>query len=106
MDKNLLKSLVSEASGLALSNCWGENAFDINMKILEIDENNSAACTRLAKYYRLNDNLSDAKKMYSRALEINPNSIGARNNLIEIEEYQKDKAYFDTLSTEDELYNA
>jgi tetratricopeptide (TPR) repeat protein len=74
--------------------------------ILEMDSSNSAACTRLAKYFKLNDNLMEAKKMYSKALEINPNNQGAMNNLIEIETYQQDRDFIDKLTTSREAYDS
>lgn len=106
MNRDLLGKLVSKASEMALANNWGEKAFKINMMILKIDSSNSAACTRLAKYFRLNDNLIEAKNMYSRALEINPNNQGAKNNLIEIETYQHDKEFVDRFPTSQEAYDA
>ncbi len=99
MNKNLLEKLVSKASEMALANKWGENAFKINMMILEMDSMNSAACTRLAKYFKLHNNWPEAKNMYSKALEINPNHQGARNNLIEIEKYENEKEFVDKLTT-------
>lgn len=99
MNRDLLSKLVSKASEMALANKWGENAFKINKMILEIDNSNSAACTRLAKYYKLHDNFAEAKNMYSKALEINPNNQGARNNLIDMEKYQNELDFIDKLTT-------
>ncbi len=106
MNRELFDQLVSNASEMALANKWGEKAFKTNMKIIEIDSSNSPAYTRLAKYFRLNDNLTEAKNMYSKALEINPNNQGARNNLIEIETYQHDKEFVDMLPTSREAFDA
>lgn len=99
MNRNLLSKLVSKAGEMAVANNWGENAFKINTMILKMDSTNSAACTRLAKYFRLHNNLPEAKNMYSKALEINPNNQGAKNNLIEIEKYQNEKEFVDKLTT-------
>ena len=91
MDNEKLKRLVDRAGKMATLNMWGETAYKINMAILRIDGNNAAACTRLAKYYKLNDNIQEAKNMYLRALEINPNNRGAINNLDDMERDQHGK---------------
>lgn len=88
-----LQRLIDRAGKMATLNMWGENAYKINMAILRIDGNNSAACTRLAKYYKLNDNLEEAKAMYLKALEINPNNRGAINNLEDMERDQHKKKH-------------
>jgi tetratricopeptide (TPR) repeat protein len=105
MNRDLFDKLVNKASEMALANKWNEKAYKINMMLLEMDSQNSAACTRLAKYFKLNDNLMEAKKMYSMALEINPNNQGAKNNLLEIETYQHEKEFVDMLSTGREAYD-
>lgn len=84
-----LAKLVDKAGEMALRNIWGDNAYKINMAILKMDHNNCAACTRLAKYYRLNDNIAEAKNMYLKALDIDPTNRGAINNLNDIEKDQK-----------------
>lgn len=99
MNRDLFDKLVIRASEMALANKWGEKSLKINTLILEMDNSNSAACTRLAKYFKLHDDWLEAKKMYSKALEINPNNQGAINNLIDIEKYQTDKEFVDNLTT-------
>lgn len=67
MNKNLLERLVNKASEMALANKWGENAFKINMMILEMDSMNSAKC--LQKAYTLEPLLKYAvslAKIYSK----------------------------------------
>ena len=98
-----LKMLVDKAGEMALRNVWGENAFKINMAILKMDQKNSAACTRLAKYYKLNDNIGEAKNMYLKALDIDPNNRGAMNNLSDIEKDQKETDTVDKMKTTGEL---
>lgn len=88
--KNIkLQMLVDKAREMALCNIWGENAYKINMAILKMDNNNCAACTRLAKYHKLNSNIAEAKNMYLKALDIDPNNRGAINNLEEFERNEK-----------------
>lgn len=103
MNNMNLQKLLDKAGKMALSNTWGENAYKINMEILEIDNNNCAACTRLAKYYKLNDNIAEAKNMYLKVLGIDPQSRGAINNLDEIEEDQNENDAVDKIKTTKEL---
>jgi Flp pilus assembly protein TadD len=87
-----LPRLIKKAGEMALHDVWGENAYKINMAILHLDKNNTAAYTRLAKYYKLTDNIAEAKNMYLKALEIDPRNRGAINNLTDMEKKQKEKA--------------
>ncbi|MDD4238160.1 MAG: hypothetical protein PHT62_06350 [Desulfotomaculaceae bacterium] len=98
-----LQKLVDKATEMALGNIWGRNAYKINMEILKIDHNNCAAYTRLAKYYKLNDNSIEAKNMYLKALAIAPNSRAAINNLYDIEIDQKESDAVDKINTIKEL---
>ena len=88
MNNTNLQRLMDKAGKMALRNVWGENAYKINMAILKVDHDNYAACTRLAKYHKLNDNIAEAKIMYLKALGIDPKNRIAINNLNDIE---KDK---------------
>lgn len=90
-----LQNLVNIAGKMASRNIWGEDSYKINMAILKLDPSNCAACTRLAKYYKLDDNIEEAKNMYLRALKIEPNNRGAINNLNEME---KDQNEFDIVN--------
>ncbi len=101
-----LQDLVDRAGNMALNNIWGENSYKINMDILKLDPNNCAAYTRLAKYYKLDDNMEEARNMYLRALEINPNSRGAINNLNEIEKEQKENEEVNQIKTIGDLLKA
>jgi pentatricopeptide repeat protein len=106
MTNENLGKLKVKAGEMAVNNIWGEKSYQINMKILEGDINNFAAYTRLAKYHRLSDNINDAEKMYLKALEINPNSQGVKNNLNEIERYHMETKFIDDLTTSKELCNS
>lgn len=103
MNNANLQELVEKAGEMALRNIWGEKAYKINMSILKIDHNNSAACTRLAKYYKLNDNIAEAKNMYLKALDIDPQSRGAINNLDDIERDQQESDTVAKMATTGEL---
>ncbi len=85
MNKVYLQKLKDRAGEMALQNMWGENAYKINMEILRLDQKDSASCTRLAKYYMLKNNIAEAKNMYLKTLEIDPNNLGI------IERDQKEK---------------
>lgn len=67
-----LRKLVNKSNELSANNCWDREAFDVNMKIWNADNNNFNACTRLAKYYELNGNIADARMMYLNAIKIPP----------------------------------
>jgi len=99
-----LQKLKDKASEMALRNIWGEKSYKINMAILKMDNTNLAACTRLAKFYMINDNVPEAKNMYLKALEIDPNSQGAINNLLEIEKEQQECNMVDQIKTAGELF--
>lgn len=98
-----LQELVDKATEMALSNIWGGDAYEINRAILKIDSNNCAAYTRLAKYYKFNDDRTEAKNMYLKALAIDPNSRAAINNLYEIEKDQEESEAVDGITTVKEL---
>lgn len=99
-----LQKLVDRAGKMALHNIWSENSYKINMAILKLDPYNCAAYTRLAKYYKLDDNIEEARNMYLRALEIDPDNRGAINNLNEIEKEQKENDAVNQIQTIGDLY--
>ncbi len=99
-----LQELITKAGEMAKRNIWGENAQKINMAILKLDQNNSAAYTRLAKYYRLQDNIIEAKNMYLKALEIDPQSRGALNNLSDIDREEKENSFVEQIKTVGEMF--
>lgn len=101
-----LRNLLDKANEMAANNIWGGKAYAINMKILGADNNNFTACNRLAQYYKLNNNRSDAKKMYLRALEIYPNNHVVKNNLNEIERINKETKFIDRLTTSRECFDS
>ena len=98
-----LQKLVDKASEMALRNIWNESAYKINMAILKRDPYNTAACTRLAKYFKFNENIAEAKNMYLKALDIDPTNRGAINNLNDIENDQKESDAVDKIKTTGEL---
>lgn len=101
-----LQKLKDRAGEMALRNLWGENSYKINMAILHMDRNNTAACTRLAKYYKINDNIEEAKNMYLKALEIDPNNRGAINNLNDIERDKQETNAVEQIKSATELFRA
>lgn len=103
MNNMNLENLMSKASEMAIGNIWGENAYKINMAIIKNDHNNCAAYTRLAKYYKLNDNITEAKNMYLKTLDIDPKNRIAINNLNDIEQDQRENDTVDKIKTTKEL---
>ncbi|MEA4900742.1 hypothetical protein [Desulfitobacterium sp.] len=103
MNKVNLQKLEDQAVNLALRNTWGEDAYAVNTAILEIDHNDCAAYTRLAKYYKVNDNLTEAVNMYLRALDIDPQNRVATNNLIKIKKEKEESEAVEKINTTKEL---
>lgn len=101
-----IRKLLDQSNEMSVNNIWEKKAYVINMKIWEADHNNFAACTRLANYYKLNDNMPEAKKMFLNALEIYPNNYVVRNNLNEIELINEQTKFIDDLTTSRECYNS
>ena len=101
-----LRKLLDMSNEMALNNLWGEKSYIINMKIWGMDNNNFTTCIRLAKYYKLNDNMPDAKRMYLKALEIYPDNYVAKINLREIERLHEETKFIDELVTSRECYNS
>lgn len=99
-----LQNLIDRAGKMALHNIWGENSYKINKAILKRDPNNCAAYTRLVKYYRLDNNIEEARNMYLRALEIDPSNRGAINNLNEIEKELKENDAVNQIQTIGDLF--
>ncbi|NTV89373.1 MAG: hypothetical protein HGA22_03275, partial [Clostridiales bacterium] len=92
-----------KAGEMALQNNWDENAYQINMAILEEDCNNCAAYTRLAKYYKLNSNIEEARNMYMRVLEIEPENRGANNNINDLDKEKRENEYIEKVKGVTEL---
>ena len=98
------EKLVDKATEMALHNSWGESAYKVNMAILKLDNKNTASCTRLAKYYKLNDNIAEAKNMYLKALDIDPNNRVAINNLNDIAMDQRECEEVEKIKTAGALF--
>ncbi len=103
MGNDRLQLFVKKAGEMALGNVWGENAYKINMAILGMDQNNCAAYTRLAKYYKMNSNVEEAKNMYLKVLDIEPANRGALNNIMDIEKDQRESDRIEKLKSTGEL---
>ena len=99
-----LQKLVDKAGEMARHNIWGEKAYKINRVILKMDRENTAACTRLAKYFRLLGDMTEAKNMYLKALEIDPGNLGAINNLEDLERDQKECDAVEKINSIGELF--
>ena len=98
-----LRKLIDKANEMAAKNIWSDKAYLVNMKIWNADNYNFTACTRLAQYYKLNDKMLDAKKMYFKALEVYPNDYGVKNNLIELERLQEENNVYGRINNKQRL---
>lgn len=101
-----LRKLIDKSDELSANNSWEGKTYVVNKKIWIVDNNNFTACTRLAKYYKLNDNIPEAKRMYLNALVIYPNNDGVKNNLIEMDRLIEETKFIDEFTTSRECYNS
>lgn len=93
--------LVKKAQDLALEDSWGNEAIDINKKILALNNKDVGAHNRLAKCFTRRDEYAKAEKMYKQVIEIDPNNKIANNGLRRIHKILDDRdrtvgmTYFD-----------
>src|SRR5687768_15459870 len=76
-----LGQLMKRAEDLALSGEWGDEAVDVNTRILELDDRIAGAYTRLARCFRERGDWLAARTMYEQVLEFDPSNLIARNQL-------------------------
>lgn len=86
MGDDSLKALVQEARKLRAQENWGEEAINVNTRILASDPTNIAALNRRARCHREWMNLTAAKADYERALELNSENVGVAKAIREIDE--------------------
>ncbi len=89
---NIVKQLEEQAVDAAINYKW-DKAIEINNELLRVDPENLGAYLRLGYIYLQSRKLNDAKKSYQKALNIQPASQIAKENLerIEILEEKKSK---------------
>lgn len=89
---NILKQLEEQAVDAAINYKW-DKAIEINNELIRIDPENLGAYLRLGYIYLQSRKLNDAKKAYQKALNIQPASQIAKENLerIKILEEKKSK---------------
>jgi Flp pilus assembly protein TadD len=80
-----IHELRRRAESLARSEEWGEIAIEINTQMLEIDDHDAGAYTRLARCFLEQGKLEAAREMYTQVLIFDPNNSIACNRLPEIE---------------------
>lgn len=100
-----LRKLIDKSNEIAAKKIMSEKVYVVNMKIWVVDNYNVTACKRLAQYFIFNDNLSEAKRMYMKALEIYPNDRGLRRNFNEIIRIQAESEFIGNLTSSNECYN-
>lgn len=69
--------------------CKWENAIDLNQKILQFEPQNTEVLNRLAKAFFETGNYSQAKKVYTQVLEIDPYNTIAEKKLKESRVFKK-----------------
>ena len=74
-----LKKLRKQAESLALSGNWGQEAIEINTKILEIHSLESGAHTRLAQCFKMKGEYFRAYYIFRNVLNFDPKNNIARN---------------------------
>lgn len=85
-----IKNLEQQAIDFAIASEW-EDAVSMNKKIIELDEENLQANLRLGYSYVQLNQFEEAKKIYTRALEIQPKNHIAEEYLEKIEILSKKK---------------
>lgn len=84
-----LAALMRRAKELALADDFGAEALQLNERILELDPDDAAACTRLGRVYAESGRLDAAEEMWRRALRADPSNRIAKNRIAEIEEQRR-----------------
>ena len=79
-----LQRLIQIAKDKARRRDWGEEAFQINTKILEIQPQHIGTLTRLAKCFLENENDEAALKIYEQVCSLQPDNAIARNGKIRL----------------------
>jgi len=87
MNEMLLNELKEKAKQLVLNNNWGEEAIEVNKKIIELDSTCSGAYTRLVKCYIQMGDIETAVKLCEQVLDFDPKNNIAINRLIEYGNY-------------------
>lgn len=87
--------LHKQAINAAITCNW-QTAIDINQKILETEPQNTEVLNRLAKAFFETGSYSEAKKIYTKVLEIDPYNTIAEKNLKKASSLKKDGAVAST----------
>lgn len=101
-----LTQLVRRAERLALAGDWGEEAININTRILELDDRVSGAYTRLARCFREQGNWLGARSRYLQVLSFDRDNVIARNQLCVVERELQDRQYLQLVEQIDDYGEA
>lgn len=74
-----LHELTCWAQDLAQQGDWGDDAAEVNQRIIELDPRNVPSRTRLAKCHLSNGREADARALYEEVLRLEPENRIARN---------------------------
>lgn len=90
IDESASSSELHKQAINAAITCDWQTAIDINQKILETEPQNTEVLNRLAKAYFETGSYSQAKKIYTQVLEIDPYNTIAEKNLKKAASLKKD----------------
>lgn len=82
---NITGWLEARAINLYNNGIYNNEAFNLNIVILEIDPENTNAMNRLARWYRENNDFVKAEELYKQVLSIDPKNRLATRQLRELE---------------------
>ncbi len=89
-DENVSPPLLHKQAINAAITCNWQTAIDLNQKILEVESQNTEVLNRLAKAFFEMGSYSQAKKLYTQVLEIDPYNTIAQKNLKKAASLKKD----------------
>jgi len=89
-DESVLSPEIHKQAINAAITCNWQTAIDLNQKILEVEPQNTEVLNRLAKAFFETGSYSQAKKVYTQVLEIDPYNTIAEKNLKKASSLKKD----------------
>jgi tetratricopeptide (TPR) repeat protein len=80
-DGSELRACIATAEKLATEQNWDDRSIRVNERILELDNKNIPARTRLAKYHLNAGNWDEAGRLYEETLHLAPDNVIAQNGM-------------------------
>ncbi|SRR6266540_2841572 len=82
-------ALLRRSEGLAKAEDWGDDAEDVNRRLLEADPRCAVALTRLGRILFERGDLDEGEQMYQRVLDLDPSNAIAKGGLRRIEKSRR-----------------